>query len=655
MNSLLYFTMILMVSSEYTGSYCKTVVGNECTACIANYILQSDKTCVFKRDIGCEAYTSENKCIECADGYMRDAEKKTCIAGDEYCISGVAPQDLTCDSCNLLTNIKDTSCKNCTDQNKGCVDADPDCATCKTCGSGYNLEAGKCVRVPNCAIQDTTEKMKCTKCIYGYYPDTNKNCVLGTLEHCIEYSSKDECDKCEWKFKLVGKKCEYRPFCIKVDNTKCTECLDGYGLKEGNCTNCEKKNCARCNDDATKCTNCAAGYTKVGEDCVKCAVEGCTTCVNGEPNKCDVCDSATGYTKTASSQQCYKCIDKCLQCVEETHATECQKCTSEYGVQNKICGKCGTGCEACNTDLPNECTNCIPTYKLDATNKKCYKCPDNCLTCDSSKPDTCTKCNAGYALNNGACVKCHEGCQTCDSSNSESCLTCNEGYVHNEGKKTCDKCHTSCKTCTAGNSETACESCPSGFYLSKENKCVSCTGQCETFNADTTTAEDKCGECETVCEYTDMGGADNKCVVITHCETFDTTRPGKCVMCEDGYYIDDKYQCQKCDAKCDEQCAKSATECLEIEHIDNCMLFNKDHTCKQCENGYKFDNNLCISVETCSVRNDDYKCIVCKDSIVDDIKYLADSEGHCKDYVPPSEGSVAMVIMMTLFALLFAL
>ncbi|ELP89664.1 hypothetical protein EIN_349940 [Entamoeba invadens IP1] len=655
MLTVLCLTLVFSVYAEFTGSYCYSLTSdkNNCQTCFANYVLNADKTtCTYKRDMGCETFRDDT-CVTCAHGYKKDVANTKCVEGDEYCTVNVYDTEMTCKYCNSITNINDESCKNCTEQNKGCMDANPDCGTCTTCASGYYLESNKCVRIPNCVMRDATDNKKCGTCINGYYVDDNKNCVLGTLPHCITYNNKDSCNTCEVSYKLVGDNCEYRPYCTSVDQTECTNCVVGYGLKSGNCTICEKTNCIQCNADATVCTKCAAGYTLVNGECKKCEVEGCTTCVDGDVSKCNVCDYANGY-KITTSQKCYKCLDHCTQCDEADAATKCTACDYEYGLNNDKCEKCGTGCASCNENNMNECIYCIAGYNLDSTNHKCYKCGENCNVCDASDPATCTTCATGYALNGKVCKKCDTGCTMCVSDNYQKCTMCEYGYVYVSDEQKCAKCHSSCATCSEGNSDTKCTACPLGYYLTVDGKCLACDGKCDSFNSDADNTQDYCTKCSAVCSYTKKGGDEAKCYPATHCLMYDISRPGKCISCEGGYYIDGQYTCQKCDAKCTGGCVKSATECIAYGAIANCLIYNKDHTCKTCANGYKKEGNNCVDDDTCSTRNDDAKCIVCEESFVNGY-YLADKEGHCKDYVQPTEGSAAVAVVLAVFALVIAL
>ncbi|ELP90939.1 hypothetical protein EIN_362220 [Entamoeba invadens IP1] len=656
MLSILCLTLICSVYSEFTGSYCYTLTDdkNKCQECFDNYILNADKTtCTYKRDLGCESFSGD-KCLNCADGYMKDVANTKCVEGDEYCMVDNYSNEMTCNYCKGITNINDKSCKNCTEQNKGCLDANPDCGTCTTCGSGYYLESNKCIRIPNCINKDTTDNKKCGTCINGYYVDDNKNCVLGTIPHCVVYTDKDSCKKCENPYTLVGDNCEYRPYCSYVDQTKCTDCLMGYGLKSGNCTKCEKTNCVGCEADATVCEMCAAGYTIVNGECKKCEVEGCSRCVEGKVSECEFCDVNNGYKLSASTKKCYKCLDHCTQCNEDDAATKCTACVLEYGLNNNKCEKCGTGCASCNENNLNECTYCITGYNLDSTNHKCYKCGENCISCDSSDTATCKTCAYGYALNGKVCKKCDTGCTMCESNDYQKCTYCESGYVLDSANQKCGKCHSSCASCSEGNSDTKCTACPIGYYLTVEGKCLACDGKCDSFNNDADNTQAYCNKCSSICKYTNKGGDDTKCYVNDHCINYDNVRPGKCIDCESGYYVDGQYTCQKCDAKCEGGCVKSATECITYEPIAYCLIYNKDHTCKTCNYGYKKDGNNCIDDDSCQTRNDDAKCIVCEESIGDNL-YLADQVGHCKDYVEPTEGSAALAIVMAIFALVLAL
>ncbi|ELP83820.1 hypothetical protein EIN_120130, partial [Entamoeba invadens IP1] len=345
----------------------------------------------------------------------------------------------------------------------------------------------------------------------------------------------------------------------------------------------------------------------------------------------------------------------CTQCDEADSASKCTDCDYGYGLNNNKCEKCGTGCASCNENNLEECKTCILNHKFNSTVKKCFKCGENCESCNYLDTETCTNCYPSFALDGKVCKKCDTGCSLCDPNDYKKCTRCDFDYGSVTSDNNCVKCHPSCDKCSEGNSDTKCTKCLYGNYITVEGKCLACDGECDSFNNDTDNTRNYCNQCSSVCKYTNKSGDDTKCYIIDHCTNYDNVRPGKCIDCESGYYVDGQYTCQKCDAKCEGGCVKSATECITYEPIAYCLIYNKDHTCKTCNYGYKKDGDNCTNVDSCQTRNDAAKCIVCEDLFTNNY-YLADGKGHCKDYVEPTEESTAVsfAIVVAIFALVLA-
>ena len=196
-----------------------------------------------------------------------------------------------------------------------------------------------------------------------------------------------------------------------------------------------------------------------------------------------------------------------------------------------------------------------------------------------------------------------DGCKICDPTNSLKCTKdgCHSGYTFNSDTSQCIKdtiqCPINCKTCS-GDGKT-CTGCNNNYGLigtdcikCTDTKCVNCDGN-----------KDKCKTC--INGYApDSTGKCVKCTA-TNCKACDPDKPGTCLSCNDGYYLDG-IVCKSCKSSC-KTCAKGTTcaSCKNGYYLDsnnqcqkcynNCVTCD-DGTgdCNKCMSGYQKKNGQCV-------------------------------------------------------------
>ncbi|ELP84786.1 protein kinase, putative, partial [Entamoeba invadens IP1] len=200
----------------------------------------------------------------------------------------------------------------------------------------------------------------------------------------------------------------------------------------------------------------------------------------------------------------------------------------------------------------------------------------------------CVNCVTGYGLAAGKCAICPMGTYYLRSV----CQSCGEmEYQDVEGQTTCKLCDSSCASCNATNGK--CLICAAGYGFD--------SGEC-TLCGDLTYSEGgvmQCQQCSTECKKCDRksGGCtscevgnkrvNNSCVPCApsgYCDLCtDETSDGICVSCEDGFYLNESADCQRCgDIHKDcLTCSKTIKMCLSCA----ANMISTGTSCVACEAG----------------------------------------------------------------------
>jgi hypothetical protein len=140
---------------------------------------------------------------------------------------------------------------------------------------------------------------------------------------------------------------------------------------------------------------------------------GCLTCTNNNTscnnNTCEpyievACTSCMiGFG--LSNGMCLPCLTNCNYC--SSQQLICFSCAGGFFVNaSGQCQSCSSGCQTCSVF---GCSNCVSGYNIvsnsDNTQLLCVlACAHPCFTCLNNLPNNCTQCISGYTLNAPNCT-----------------------------------------------------------------------------------------------------------------------------------------------------------------------------------------------------------------------------------------------------------
>eukprot|EP01127_Copromyxa_protea_P015388 TRINITY_DN4423_c0_g1_i2.p1 TRINITY_DN4423_c0_g1~~TRINITY_DN4423_c0_g1_i2.p1 ORF type:complete len:1454 (+),score=193.03 TRINITY_DN4423_c0_g1_i2:579-4364(+) len=290
----------------------------------------------------------------------------------------------------------------------------PNCVEPARCSDGYNHN-GTCLTVPSacslvncegpCEVKGDVGICTCPAPAQ-LQADGSCLCPPGYFKNKIGGS----CTACS-----AVKGCASVLECSSPYDSKCSECLSGLYLDEGNTT------CGVCE-----------------------AIIGCAspvTCTSKNNTQCSRCiDERYLFNQT----QCILCtpIAGCSSSISCTDAnsSKCKKCLDgRYLKDENLCEPCSgiDGCTSpitCNNSLTSTCTSCIAGRFLSLDNSLCLTCPPitNCISvveCSSASSLHCQNCSFGYHLvkslsgGNDSCVL-NSHCSFTEWSNWSNCYAC---------------------------------------------------------------------------------------------------------------------------------------------------------------------------------------------------------------------------------------
>ena len=528
----------------FIGFY-KTAYGGECQLLSAGHFLGSDNliyecdpycnTCAFNSTFctSCptgRTFLQDGQCVKCPEGWFiknnecRPCESfcRTCSLEAFRCTSCfsdnyLSPSNFSCTACTGGGFYRkqsgeclpcEATCKNCSEwtgicnECKGGMALMYDRIACTEC-NGVDMFRGsdnKCYFCDvNCASCFGTPT-NCTRCTGSYLSIANKTCGICGVGY---FPSGDYCYKCDSS-------------CVECTELphKCIVCPTGKILMTSNNTcvdNCPAEHfltpyleCHPCIDNCAECQN------QTG-NCTKCR-EG--TYLMQATRRCEWCEEARGFYLNTTDSRCYKCMDICKTCLNDT---TCSSCENNYFISedNGTCTSCGEG------------------YFVDWSvngNLKCKQCDAGCRVCEGKK-NYCTQCQSGYYFSPDSrtcvsicstgsfvnllnqCVPCANNCTSCSSPYGH-CQTCIDGLVPiqltghvycgspcpskfyldtslkvclpcNVRCAECSKTATNCTACSNWNDKSylsttnsTCSPCGYGFYPGPQGKCFPCTGNC---------------------------------------------------------------------------------------------------------------------------------------------------------------------------------
>ena len=285
----------------------------------------------------------------------------------------------------------------------------------------------------------------------------------------------------------------------------------------------------------------------------------------------------------------------CLQCTGSTYYIEgvspaaCGSCAGAgfyFDSTNKICKRCGSGCDQCDSSL--SCSACSDSEHFVQVDGK--TCGAGC----SAREMTATA-TAGTPKR---CQTCPQGCETCDETTG--CAQCQSNYHPNPTPEVgCLECPAGCSTC---NSQTECLSCSDPAQFLQTDR-VTCSQNCpERHYQDSASNTKRCVECPQNCLECDQRGC-------LRCQNSFFNKQGVCSACPEN--------CLECDSKGCLECRSplnvSKGGCVACS--DSCQECGSGG-CQKCKPGFRLAQNSCQSCPKDCLECNETGCTKCKPNLV---------------------------------------
>ena len=654
-----------------------------CLYCKAGFFLNTaTKACdSIPSEDNCIAYT-QNKCLSCATGYIKDENFKLSLSYDTSFMKQVVMATVDGESQALLVNANLNDCKKTTVLH--CAEFET-FEKCLKCEAAYFLtdSGAKCTLLPQEPIKNCltyADATTCITCVNGAYKDGN-DCKASTIvESCKTYSqSEDKCTVCEYGYYLDSSACHPREKtkasvqCKELNQEKdeCLTCNPNFTL------NTDKNGCLAiipdCDDNAVDvnnnitCTKCLPGYGKDNAGlCQKQEVEHCKTHTT-DTLTCDLCDPDY-YTADAGKKCLPNTVENCK--VKSTTANECETCNEYFFKDASKHNSCSLqNIDFCETFTVNEnvCTKCMEGFFPNdpASITSCTK--YTLVNCKTPNPtaNLCDDCELNYYKDDNADGGCsRQSRPDCIGYelNKNICKTCNPGYFLDDTDPAATYCKkkekSHCKEYDNTNfSHDQCKTCNVDYYVDNSGDCQP---QTLTVNCiERTSNVDTCNQCANL--YFIDSGNSNKCSKIAafdNCVTSDG-KTDACTVCKRSFYLDSG-KCKSAGAmdQVDTLCAgnkhtATGTTCTECpkDHtrfivsaygvdvtaasnaytnyeISKCLSFSSTaDTCSFCKEGY----DTTSSTEICKNKDTAKSCLQKISTAITESFSDADKCNKCND------------------------
>ena len=573
---------------QVTGCLIGNPIADECYSCQPGMYLKTNitvgaagtaSTCKIYTVQNCSLFhVAKNECVDCVDGYFRDANKNCIPNGDPNCkIMGKYNQ--RCLMCNEGTYFDSTDNK-CKLNTNNCKVFNPNANECFSCEDGLFYEHGVCKRYTaiNCQVYSLSYD-RCLSCIPDHYLNKDGNCLLS------------ENPNCEIK---------------QVYENSCIKCYSGYYLDAANkCKPYTVNNCKFYNPLKNACLTCIEGYyLNNSMDCKVITQKNCLGFVNNA-NKCATCQPLHYYTNGACNAYTVTHCDHYDQ-----YADNCLKCKSgSYKHMNECKPYTAENCKTFDPDS-DECASCDDDHFLSLG-----KCHDyEVENCEKYHPeaDMCVECDDDYFRNGlGKCEE-YTKVDNCETYNKyfNKCVECEEGYFMKDMK--CVANPSGVYKCKVYATEEICAACEAPYYL-KENQCVMSStiiALCTYY-----TFDGNCGECD--------GNAfliSNQCHPTTNSTCASYSSPENCSKCAENEVLNTAGSTVICEASGIDNCmtAEYSTEPIAPANAGD-PAPTITNLCKKCKPGYYLANNTCTevtSITNCSEYESDTLCSKCAQNFI---------------------------------------
>ncbi|ELP84797.1 protein serine/threonine kinase, putative [Entamoeba invadens IP1] len=601
-------------------SQCRTCYGDlsyNCLSCktgtyLDNYqCLSCDSKCVDS-STHCDTSTG---CSKCVDGYY--AYNKICDQCDSTCLT-CDVISTNCTSCKQGTYLNNYNCVACDVNCKGITSSY--CSTtegCLDCVDGYYSSDKTCKKCDsNCKTCDQTST-QCLTCGNNYY-----------LENSICKSCGEECKTCDSTLGCIMCNKGFYPeskTCSKCDSScsdctslsDCQSCTDNTYLDNGLCHQCDS-NCSATCDGRRGCLNCSEGYYPSNKICAACSeIPNCDKCsttsktcikCNGlfevSNGKCACLAQLQMYQSSSSScEYCYNNITNCKACKnnetlmsQQKYEAVCEECYTPYVLVNGKCILCDNKIYNKNT---KECDNYETNCTTQNDNKKCLKCQlsnyllnGKCVqftnsVCQQTSKITCEECGDGISSAGNCQIKNDLDISNCNyyktQTNKVSCFQCEENSTLTSG------------VCVKDDSQNLMKNgnvfkCQNNNYLNSNNLCIKCSSKdmlsIYCVQSNNVVISTKC-ELNSLLDYTT-----SKCFSSINCGSFESN---DCVKCK--------------------QVSSLINNICTTCSVTNCIRYDSNCKCIQCENTHLPINGNCLSLKQLSCyAGDGKRCTKCFDS-----------------------------------------
>ena len=335
--------------------------------------------------------------------------------------------------------------------------------------------------------------------------------------------------------------------CTQCSATNCIQCAPNYNLKDNTCIYAIE-HCKEIKEEENNiCTKCDDNYFLVQN------FDGSRYCESGNINKFYIYDNDLRIYKKCESD-----ITNCDECTAQNH---CTKCKTNFGI------------------VDNDHTSCVnlldEKYYYDTnleTFKLCSNKISNCELCSTYDDIICKKCLTNFAVKHDNNIICEE----------ISTLNINKNYYTNDSQINYYSCHLyhDALNCDECSNKEICDKCQEGYNPYNDNKLCARQSDIDN-NIFIWTGGNILAPCSSLIENC------HQCSDITSCSS-----------CKENAFLTNVDTCiSKASIEENKNYYKDETtqRYISCSVIANCITCDSGTVCTSCQNGFRLDNNKCVS------------------------------------------------------------